>query len=118
MKKKEYSEEYIIAKQLSHDLQELYREISIIDKALAEMQIDKAEAEMGGEKASPLWKKWFRITKKQSTKQFFAEPEGYYLDKRISLSEAELVMLRGFKQGRIDEINEEIRKLSEKINEE
>ena len=117
-KKKTTSPEYEEAKRLSTRLKELYKDIAIIDKTIAEMQVDKAEAELTeGVSASALWRRYFTIVKKKETKSYFAEPNNYYDDESIQLTEPELVMLRGFKQELINKYNDEISMLSAKINE-
>ena len=118
-KKKENSPEYESAVELSEKLCKIQDEVRIIDRAIADLQVSKAKKEMDGFRTNPFFKKWVSIVKREKSTEFFAEPNHYYDNgRRISISEAEFVMLRAFKQGRIDEINEEIRKLSERINEE
>lgn len=120
MKKKEKSPEYERAKLLYESLKDIQNEVQNIDRAIAEMQISKARFEMDGGKATPFFCRFFKIVKKKHNDkpdEFFAQPSEYMAGQCISLSEAELLMLKGFKQGRIDELNDEVRKLSTKINE-
>lgn len=117
-KKRKTSPEYEEAKRLSTRLKELYNDIAIIDKTIAEMQVDKAEAELEeGVSASALWRRFFSIVKKKETKSYFAESNSYYSKDSIQLTEPELVMLKGFKQELINKYNDEVSKLSAKINE-
>lgn len=114
MPKQKTSPLYEKAKGLSCELSLIYTEISIIDKALAEMQVDKARAEMEGKRTNPLWTKFFNIRKKNVS--FFAEPSGYREGCTISISEVELEMIRAFKQEQINRINREVSELSAQIN--
>lgn len=96
----------------------LNRELAIIDEALAEIQVERISDEIRNEtKTTPLWEKWFKITKKRDTKEYFAAPSYYECEKAISLSEAEFMFLRGFKASRIEEINKQIQELSKQISE-
>ena len=115
--KKKTSPEYEKAKKLSKELNDTYKDIMVLDKAIAEIQVDKAEAELDEScYASAMWKRIFRIAKKKKDNSFFAEPSSYNDDDCIMISEPELVMLRSFKQKRIDQLNDEISKLSAQIN--
>lgn len=103
---------------LQRQIKSLNHEIALIDEALAQIQIDRVTNEIQyNTKTTPLWGKWFAIKKSSNTNKFFAEPSSYNYEKAISISEAEFMFLRGFKQSRIDEINKQITELSRQISE-
>ena len=109
---------YVKACNLNGELKKLNEEIRIIDEAISEMQMSKAAYEVRGGKATPFFFKTFKITKKKETNEYFAEPSNnYYENRAIRLCEAEFIMLRGFKESRVAEINKQIQELSAKINE-
>ena len=102
---------------LRNQLQSLNKEIQIIDEAIMEMQIEKLNAEYKyGEKTTPFWQRWFGFYRRKKDGNCCLDQNRY--DKpAISLCEAELLLIKGFKQGRVDEINKEIQELSKEINE-
>ena len=116
MAKKQRSPEYIEATDLSHKLKCISADVAIIDRMLADIQIAKAEAEEKGEKTSPLWKELFHIKQRIISKSLFAESNRYSYVGSISLTETELIMIRGFKQEQINQINKQILDLSERIS--
>ena len=116
MAQKQRSPEYTEATELSHKLKCIYADVTIIDKMLADIQISKAEAEEKGKKATPLWRELFHIKQRIISKSLFAESDRYSYVGSISLTETELIMIRGFKQEQINQINKQILELSERIN--
>lgn len=112
------SPEYEEAKKLNRELKRVYKDIAVIDKVLAEMQVDKAKDELDGNKAGPFWSRWFRVKKDKNNKSFFCESDdSFWREDVFEISETEFVILRAFKQEMIKSLNEKIRELSEKINE-
>lgn len=101
---------------LADDIQDLIHQIQILDITIARMQKDKAEAEFNGRQVNPFFSKIFAITKKKDKDEYFLEPSSYYSEQEIRVSEAELIMLREFKNQRLNELNEEVRNLSNEIN--
>ena len=106
---------------LKKELRDLHRELNTIDEAIAEIQVQRAECEAKDDvEASPLWRLWYKIWNrpKESTRDVVF---GAMVSERtydcISLSEPELVMLRGYKQGLIDDTNKRIQELSIMISE-
>ena len=110
---------WIEAHKLNQDIKGLVHEIQILDMAISEMQVKKAETEFNGTQVTPFFSRVFSIRKKSKTKEFFLEPSNYYLtDERcICVCEAELLMIRSFKQKQLDELNAEVQRISSKINE-
>lgn len=104
------------ASDLADDIQDLIRQIQILDITIARMQKDKAEAEFNGRQVNPFFSKMFSITKKKDKDEYYLEPSSYYSEQQIKVSEAELIMLREFKNQRLNDLNEEVRNLSNKIN--
>ena len=104
------------ARDLRDQLRKTNNEIRMIDETLAEMQIDRITNEISyGTKTTPFFMKWFSLKKKKSGECYM---DKYATDDNmISLCEAELLLLRGFKQGKVDEINKEIQELSKEISE-
>lgn len=104
------------ASDLADDIQDLIGQIQILDIAIAKIQKDKAEAEFHGRQVNPFFSKIFSITKKKDKDEYFLQPSSYYEEQAIRVSEAELIMLRGFKNQRLNDLNEEVKNLSNKIN--
>lgn len=99
-------------------IRDINKEIQVIDEAIAEMQIEKVKEEVkNNTRTNVLWRKFFHITKEEKTKKYFAEPSYYQKENSISLSEAELMFIRGFKQSMLEKLNEEVYELSKEINE-
>lgn len=104
------------ANDLADDIQDLIRQIQILDITIAKIQKDKAEAEFHGRQVNPFFSKLFSITKKKDKDEYYLEPSSYYREQQIRVSEAELIMLREFKNQRLNDLNEEVRNLSNEIN--
>ena len=104
------------ASDLANDIEDLIRQIQTLDITIARMQKDKAEAEFHGRQVNPFFSKIFSITKKKNKDEYYFEPSSYYSEQQIKVSEAELIMLREFKNQRLNDLNEEVRNLSNKIN--
>lgn len=104
------------ANNLTNDIQDLIRQIQTLDLTIAKMQKDKAEIEFHGRQVNPFFSKLFAITKKKNKDVYYLEPSDYYRDQAIRVSEAELIMLREFKNQRLNNLNEEVRNLSNEIN--
>lgn len=104
------------ASDLADDIQDLIGQIQILDITIAKIQKDKAEAEFHGRQVNPFFSKIFSITKKKGKDEYFLEPSSYYSEQSIRVSEAELIMLREFKNQRLNDLNEEVKNLSNEIN--
>lgn len=104
------------ASDLADDIQDLIRQIQTLDITIAKMQKDKAEAEFHGRQVNPFFSKIFSITKKKDKDDYYLEPSSYYSEQQIKVSEAELIVLREFKNQRLNDLNEEVKNLSNEIN--
>lgn len=104
------------ANELSNNIQDLIHQIQVLDITIAKMQKEKAETEFNGRQVNPFFSKVFAITKKKDKDEYYLEPSSYYREQTIRVSEAELIMLREFKNQRLNDLNEEVKNLSNKIN--
>ena len=123
MSKRKYEEKSLAddpnwsrASDLANDIEDLIRQIQTLDITIAKMQKAKAEAEFHGRQVNPFFSRIFSITKKKDKDEYYLEPSSYYSEHQIKVSEAELIMLREFKNQRLNDLNEEVRNLSNKIN--
>lgn len=111
---------YQEAVDLRDKIKVLNHEIAVINEAIAQMQVDRITHEIEtGDNTSPFWVKWFRMKKRVNSNcnGFFVE-EGYYgCSNSISLSEPELLFLKGYKENLIKNFNEQVSELSAKISE-
>lgn len=111
------NELYKKAINLNTEIRKLNQEIRVIDETLSLIQIDRVADEVNNNtKTTPRWRKWFKVTRSSKTKEFFAEPNPYD-ERKISLSEPELMFLRSYKASRLEELNKEVHELSAKISE-
>lgn len=109
------------ALELQGELKSINAEIRAIDEAISEIQVQRARCEAQTEHmASPLWRMWyklFRTPKKHDDDIIIARLVNDQNGGDISLSEPEFIMLRGFKQGILDDLNKRIHELSIEISE-
>lgn len=110
------NEKYQKAIKLQNNITQLNEEIRVLDRILAEMQVNRIEKEVSdNSKTTPFWHRFFTVKKDYKSKEYFAETSSYN-GNRISLCEPEIMFLRSFKAKRVEELMKEVAALSAEIS--
>lgn len=113
----EDNEFYQFAQNIYQSIKECNEEIRILDEAISQLQLKKIKDEVEKEKiATPFWGKKLKITTTPRYDKFFGELDEYCYGKSILLTEAEMIMLRSFKEARLKQLNEIVQKISNEVN--
>lgn len=124
-KKKAYCTRYDKIHKLNEDIRQLTKEIDILENIINSSAADRAQSEWERNvESTPLWYTWFNIFRRKKKKPddgwdfgIVEEACTSYCSRDIRLSEAEMTMLKSFKESERELLRKDLQEVINRVNE-